>query len=228
MYGSICGGAKSISIHALREEGDEDKRRYLSAHCISIHALREEGDTEVKKGVNIVFEFLSTPSARRATSCGRVTRWTLLNFYPRPPRGGRRVRCRSSLRINKFLSTPSARRATGGVPRTRGRASISIHALREEGDVGITVPVDDESEFLSTPSARRATFARWACAYNLAKFLSTPSARRATKLPTLSSDWIKISIHALREEGDGLQSNIRGKGENFYPRPPRGGRPCRH
>ena len=33
-------------------------------------------------------------------------------------------------------------------------------------------------------------------------FLSTPSARRATKLPTLSSDWIKISIHALREEGD--------------------------
>ena len=35
-------------------------------------------------------------------------------------------------------------------------------------------------------------------------FLSTPSARRATKLPTLSSDWIKISIHALREEGDGL------------------------
>ena len=35
-----------------------------------------------------------------------------------------------------------------------------------------------------------------------------------------------ISIHALREEGD-LPRRILFRGKlNFYPRPPRGGRPC--
>ena len=40
--------------------------------------------------------------------------------------------------------------------------------------------------------------------------------------------WTDISIHALREEGD--QDTETGeiyKGD-FYPRPPRGGRPIRH
>ena len=35
---------------------------------------------------------------------------------------------------------------------------------------------------------------------------------------------ILISIHALREEGDGLQLPHFALPENFYPRPPRGGR----
>ena len=33
-----------ISIHALREEGDEDEPLLGLVHLISIHALREEGD----------------------------------------------------------------------------------------------------------------------------------------------------------------------------------------
>ena len=57
--------------------------------------------------------FLSTPSARRATT-GTLTRDPeMKDFYPRPPRGGRptiswfwNLHC-------VFLSTPSARRATG-------------------------------------------------------------------------------------------------------------------
>ena len=101
---------------------------------ISIHALREEGDkTRYKSEIN-QWRFLSTPSARRATSyydpmlanlgisihalreegddlmkslCLR-----LIYFYPRPPRGGRRHRW--------------------GQPDSCCR--ISIHALREEGD----------------------------------------------------------------------------------------------
>ena len=37
---------------------------------------------------------------------------------------------------------------------------------------------------------------------------------------------MKISIHALREEGDrGVQRGQQQQGD-FYPRPPRGGRPC--
>ena len=35
-----------------------------------------------------------------------------------------------------------------------------------------------------------------------------------------------ISIHALREEGDGRSAARRYFSGNFYPRPPRGGRPC--
>ena len=35
-----------------------------------------------------------------------------------------------------------------------------------------------------------------------AVFLSTPSARRATHLRRCAEDALKISIHALREEGD--------------------------
>ncbi len=58
-------------------------------------------------------EFLSTPSARRAT-CDHIRK------------DDRR----------KFLSTPSARRATGVFPvQEYHKTDISIHALREEGDL---------------------------------------------------------------------------------------------
>ena len=79
------------------------------------------------------------------------------------------------------------------------------------------------------------------------KFLSTPSARRATKDDGLYVPTPEISIHALREEGDSRYSGdrnpvrisihaLREEGDivatfdglrmyNFYPRPPRGGRP---
>ena len=55
-------------------------------------------------------------------------------------------------------------------------------------------------------------------------FLSTPSARRATlkRSPPMISFF--ISIHALREEGDDLRFTASWASENFYPRPPRGGR----
>ena len=35
---------RAISIHALREEGDDSTNDHLDAAYISIHALREEGD----------------------------------------------------------------------------------------------------------------------------------------------------------------------------------------
>ena len=58
-------------------------------------------------------QFLSTPSARRATC------------QPRP-----------GSRPDQFLSTPSARRATALVVADAGDVPISIHALCEEGDPG--------------------------------------------------------------------------------------------
>ena len=56
--------------------------------------------------------FLSTPSARRATSCRAFFMTATTNFYPRPPRGGRLDSVYVLLSRCIFLSTPSARRAT--------------------------------------------------------------------------------------------------------------------
>ena len=58
---------ESISIHALREEGDQVIE--LAPHDleISIHALREEGDLPDDRRGEVAVGFLSTPSARRAT-----------------------------------------------------------------------------------------------------------------------------------------------------------------
>ena len=124
-----------ISIHALREEGDlSEFGRLKELQQISIHALREEGDDLRHKG--------------RARGS---------NFYPRPPRGGRRLqqeqgrasstflstpsarratrrRSASTIALKLFLSTPSARRATCSAGQSARRMPISIHALREEGD----------------------------------------------------------------------------------------------
>ena len=56
-----------ISIHALREEGDRRRPRQRPVGGISIHALREEGDRAKIQPVVLDLLFLSTPSARRAT-----------------------------------------------------------------------------------------------------------------------------------------------------------------
>ena len=39
------------------------------------------------------------------------------------------------------------------------------------------------------------------------------------------AEYIKISIHALREEGDEAFRQDNANFKHFYPRPPRGGRP---
>ena len=171
---------RHISIHALREEGDRaTARRYpfsgdfyprpprggrrsrwrrswwhqqflstpsarraterpcaSSRSChISIHALREEGDTECICRIHQMHQYFypRPPRGGRRGRC-RFRAMPYPYFYPRPPRGGRPGRCKHSERSTGFLSTPSARRATRcGFPPVTYRA------------------------FLSTPSARRAT-----------------------------------------------------------------------
>ena len=55
-------------------------------------------------------------------------------------------------------------------------------------------------------------------------FLSTPSARRATTQAAADRLEGRISIHALREEGDQCNQGRCIAPKYFYPRPPRGGR----
>ena len=86
---------------------------------------------------------------------------------------------RSKIMKNLFLSTPSARRATHIAAVAQHIPSISIHALREEGDGISSSVLVCLPKFLSTPSARRAT--RDQRNFRpIQGFLSTPSARRAT------------------------------------------------
>ena len=101
----------------------------------------------------------------------------------------------------RFLSTPSARRATQTTKQGEKDWDISIHALREEGDMLGSAEAANEAIFLSTPSARRAT----------------PDRHRVQRSN-------RISIHALREEGDGVAMITMTPVTHFYPRPPRGGR----
>ena len=191
----------TISIHALREEGDDlragrrDSRPDFYPRPPRGGRLTESGRNHLKN------QFLSTPSARRATK--------LLT-------GG--------VDVQEFLSTPSARRATEIVKAKMTLTMISIHALREEGDLDRSLDEINRLLFLSTPSARRATrhiageaahhadfyprpprggrHTRYCVQCQSFKFLSTPSARRATDHPQLPENHPQISIHALREEGD--------------------------
>ena len=60
------------------------------------------------------------------------------------------------------------------------KKTISIHALREEGDIVVFASASLMMQFLSTPSARRATRLFALAMQAVFTFLSTPSARRAT------------------------------------------------
>ena len=154
-------------------------RQHRPPKAISIHALREEGDVkkfQIERKHKI---FLSTPSARRATSkIVILSKWST-NFYPRPPRGGRQESVEVPDISKIFLSTPSARRATSSRDFLYSSMSISIHALREEGDL-------DEHDTtviqqISIHALREEGDPVWLPhAVQLPIFLSTPSARRAT------------------------------------------------
>ena len=147
--------------------------------------------------------FLSTPSSRRATVLPEQCARHHQNFYPRPPRGGRRSR-------SSFRSRPAAyfypRPPRGGRHRVDCvdlvAVPISIHALLAEGDEPFIVQITASSLFLSTPSSRRATIRPPApCCPGRYFYPRPPRGRRLTK-PYTRSIIDAISIHALLAEGD--------------------------
>ena len=125
--------------------------------------------------------FLSTPSARRATFRGSTLGIPAQNFYPRPPRGGRRARLPEPSGAQDFYPRPPRGGRLAEYAFAKHLPEISIHALREEGDVH-----PDPQDHLQ-----------------------------------------QISIHALREEGDRPRLAALPPHRDFYPRPPRGGRPAK-
>ena len=188
--------------------------------------------------------FLSTPSARRATSLP-TAREQPYRFLSTPSAWRATAYALIGSALIVFLSTPSARRATPSRCHSQKLFCISIHALREEGDHRPASRNRLLSYFYPRPPrGGRHTVGTLQALYGhfyprpprggrrfkrrqdikLTIFLSTPSARRATEQQSAMAYNSAISIHALREEGDRPGIWLpRGVG-NFYPRPPRGGR----
>ena len=146
---------------------------------ISIHALREEGDdmSNCKRWKAAVF--LSTPSARRATHQMLRPMLTKRYFYPRPPRGGRQPLFQIC-GLHPAISI-HALREEGDMLSHAGRlwVFISIHALREEGDMARrAAPAGAFDFYPRPPRGGRLKLVHDGSATTV--FLSTPSARRAT------------------------------------------------
>ena len=214
-----------ISIHALREEGDEVNFAGLVKATVFLSTPSARRATSSRRPERRSKRFLSTPSARRATKLPPRKRSSQKNFYPRPPRGGRLQRQLLWHLQERFLSTPSARRATRRSPSSHRKTAISIHALREEGDLVPLCRAGDH-QAISIHALREEGDGCWQAPcwphqyfyprpprggrrhlskinVTVGQFLSTPSARRATRKSVPSPSYETISIHALREEGDG-------------------------
>ena len=258
-----------ISIHALREEGDDEQFVLLLSHGISIHALREEGDSNFLLSENSADDISIHALREEGDSHAHSHSGWSHHFYPRPPRGGRPQLPAPFCREQAISIHALREEGDIGGPYMYIYCEISIHALREEGDPPQAAPSQKGCDFyprpprggrqpappavvqivvfLSTPSARRATLYgvgsipcssyfyprpprggrhlyRYCKRYDI-KFLSTPSARRATLQQRRLQQRQLISIHALREEGDIKRGRFCRFHHDFYPRPPRGGRP---
>ena len=146
-------------------------------------------------------EFLSTPSARRATTFCAGSPSPHGDFYPRPPRGGRR---------HDRQLPPH-------------HQEISIHALREEGDTSNRDTLTWVAYFYPRPPRGGRPTAGGLDLLGQG-FLSTPSARRATG-PHCVVEAAGYYFYPRPPRGGRRAGCPPGSASgNFYPRPPRGGR----
>ena len=193
---------------------------------ISIHALRVEGDKGGGWLSWVRFDFYPRPPGG-----GRLSTPGLLpfsqNFYPRPPGGGRLFSASTAilmpakisihaLRVEgdplefanpplltyAFLSTPSGWRATRAICPAWTAQSANFYPRPpgggRRGGIDTILP---QADFYPRPpgGGRRPRISPKRRRHS---FLSTPSGWRATDTIVGQQQEIKISIHALRVEGD--------------------------
>ena len=176
----VNGWGESISIHALREEGDPAEQKCSCGVKRFLSTPSARRATSAARGVGQPDTvFLSTPSARRATSRA-ANSFAQAEIFLSTPSARRATKIQAQINTTvEFLSTPSARRATFLGASFFLAYFISIHALREEGDRWATIPAQLPTHFYPRP----------------------PRGGRPVSLP-LGIVLRSISIHALREEGD--------------------------
>ena len=168
-----------ISIHALRGEGDTSK--YASYGIQRDFYPRPPWGgrlVELPEGMAAV-PFLSTPSVGRATAAASAGSPRLTAFLSTPSVGRATTRYQVVYLKIKFLSTPSVGRATSPASRIRPAQSISIHALRGEGDNDKRRSITAVFYFYPRPPwGGRPKVSKITPRNDL--FLSTPSVGRAT------------------------------------------------
>ena len=136
---------------------------------------------------------------RQRTAC--LCRQAPFYFYPRPPRGGRLDIWAAVLKLMDFYPRPPRGGRHVSPDILQHLVNISIHVLREEDDVWQYKFVVIAFVFLSTSSARRTTPARPGLPPAREYFYPRPPRGGRPGLITGACDLI-----------------------DFYPRPPRGGR----
>ena len=193
---------QKISIHALCEEGDLGAEPHLN-RFLDFYPRPLRGGRPQDFGYrNHTEVFLSTPSARRATTApGGRRHWWSISIHALCEEGDvkkhRSQHCHNIISIHALCeegdcqSTPASHRPSDFYPRPlrggrRGNAKI----------------MPQGKKFLSTPSARRATGR--ACCFQPASSYFYPRPLRGGRLQPVFGvlDALVISIHALCEEGD--------------------------
>ena len=212
---------------------------------ISIHALREEGDFFPPTGLLSSFQFLSTPSARRATfQLPAFASNILISIHALREEGDKELYLtgtstdisihalreegdypsrRTTAACSHFYPRPPRGGRLVEVLVAAGHRSISIHALREEGDPGVfrgplwgAISIHALRE-----EGDRWRRDRWC---RRTYFYPRPPRGGRRPAPDFRRMTVEISIHALREEGDYIPERLHRPLLDFYPRPPRGGR----
>ena len=146
--------------------------------------------------------FLSTSPAWGTTRNILLSSRRTGNFYPRPPRGGRRGRARA-------VQLP---------------AGISIHVPRVGDDMAESPVSVSENQFLSTSPAWGTTQTPYLGSTKRLISIHVPRVgddAQGTGDPTARK---AISIHVPRVGDDRPRGQSDSSGFHFYPRPPRGGR----
>ena len=150
--------------------------------------------------------FLSTPSARRATKILVTPPFVMVNFYPRPPRGGRLcdLQCGRGSCVYFYPRPPRGGRRWC-LPSSEAPCYFYPRPPRG-GRRACNGQLTLLDTFLSTPSARRATL-RGQCRFAaISDFYPRPP-RGGRPAGLLGQRRHRhISIHALREEGDWQKS----------------------
>ena len=213
-----------ISIHALREEGDSATVRKLISSSVFLSTPSARRAT---RGFRCWWAFPRyfyprPPRGGRQRSSSPVLgschfyprpprggRPRLLgfqplrhNFYPRPPRGGRPAALRVRPRSADFYPRPPRGGRHHFPGHRQGTGEISIHALREEGDVFVVDrPGDVPGISIHALREEGDVFAGFNRG-DLFNFYPRPPRGGRLSYPPHHSFCPQISIHALREEGD--------------------------
>ena len=158
---------------------------------------------ELERGLLRFKLFLSTPSARRATSASAGRKCPGSDFYPRPPRGGRHFLWRPRCKAVPISIHALREEGDSCLCRLVWRLEISIHALREEGDGTFAGLLTCPRYFYPRPPRGGRPTAHRRTAKKTDFYPRPPRGGR----PLLASPHLVTAFY-------------------FYPRPPRGGRPA--